>query len=217
MNIKLSTSGVMRKSLIHYDHVLIVDIDNDGVVRKSFTVPLEHDPMISLIDDVAQGFHYINGEPGKPIVIDCYTSNQQLVKFIQNIMTKTFEHATTNRIDDKFKFTISTFGHRTILYSTRINFAVSPYAEPDFGDLEDSVKGIILDTDEIEKKELDVEEILRPYSWVVIILPLAKKEGYFNIFSPYLIENKIPFFLDSLSNQTLKNMFDFIFATTLEN
>ena len=37
MKINISTSGVMRKSLIHYDHVLIVDIDNYGVVRKGIS------------------------------------------------------------------------------------------------------------------------------------------------------------------------------------
>lgn len=209
--VQLSSSGVMRKSLIHHDHVLIIDIDNQGVPRKTYTVPLEYDPMESLIDDVAQGFHYINGEPGKPIIIDFYSSNQQFNSFIKRIFTKIFEHATTNRVDDKFEFNLSTVGKRTAVYSTRLNLSIGPYVRPEFSTVRGSIKGIILHTDEIESKEIDIEEKLAPYDWAAVIVPETKREGYYNILSQYFKDNKMPFFIESLSNQMLKDLFDFIF------
>ena len=42
-----SSNGIFQRSLIHNDHVLVVDIDKNGVVRKSTSILIEHDPMAS--------------------------------------------------------------------------------------------------------------------------------------------------------------------------
>ena len=168
-------SGIIQKSLIHYDHVLIVDIDRNGIVRKSIAVPIEFDPMASLIDDVAQAFHYVNSEPGDPVVVDCYTSNTQLVKFIQSIIIKMFEHATTKQVDNHFKFSVSTFEDKTILHSDRLHLSVGPVIKFDFCNLS-KINGLILDIEEAEQNKLDIEKLLRDYTWVAIIVPQRKYE-----------------------------------------
>ncbi|OLS25003.1 MAG: hypothetical protein HeimC2_20580 [Candidatus Heimdallarchaeota archaeon LC_2] len=212
-----TSNGIFQKSLIHNDYVLIVDIDHNGVVRKSKSISIEHDPMASLIDDVAQAFHYVNGEPGEPIVIDCYTSNSQFVKFIQSIIMKMFEQATTNHVEDKFSFSVSTFKQRTSLHSERLHLSVSPYIKNNSINIKDPTKGIILDIMEAEQNKLDIEKTLEDYSWAAVIVPKSKKEGYFHALSSYFKEKETPFFIESLSNNSLKELFDFIFAITLEN
>ncbi len=212
-----TSNGIFQKSLIHNDHVLIVDIDHNGVIRKSQSIPIEHDPMASLIDDVAQAFHYVNGEEGNPIVIDCYTSNPQFVKFIQSIIMKMFEQATTNRIEDKFKFSVGTFEGRTSLHSDRLHLSVSPYIKDNSNDIKDPTKGIILDILEAEQNKLDIEKTLEEYAWAVVMVPKPKKEGYFHALSSYFKEKETPFFIESLNNQSLRELFDFIFAITLES
>lgn len=212
-----SSNGIFQKSLIHNDHVLVVDVDHNGVVRKSVSIPIEHDPMASLIDDVSQAFHFVNGEPGKPLLIDCYTSNPQFVNFIQSIIMKMFEQATTNRVEDKFKFSVSTFENRTSLHSDRLHLSVSPYIKDNSDEIKDPTKGIILDILEAEDNKLDIEKTLEEYEWAAVIVPKTKKEGYFHALSSYFNEKETPFFIESLNNDSLKELFDFIFAVTIDN
>ncbi|MHA2028411.1 MAG: hypothetical protein ACW99Q_03385 [Candidatus Kariarchaeaceae archaeon] len=209
-------NGIRRKSLVHSDHVLVIDVDTNGSVRTTQIIPIEHHPMNVLTEDIAQAFHYVNGEGVKPVVIDCCTNNQQFVKFIQNIIMKMFEQATTNRIEDKFKFTVTTFDNRTTLHSDRLHLSVGPYTKPDFKRLKNPIKGIVLDMEVAEENKLDVEATLDDYSWAAVMVPRNKKEGYFHALSSYFNEAQTPFFIDSLNNESLKELFDFIFAITLE-
>ena len=90
---------------------------------------------------------------------------------------KMFEQATTNRIEDKFKFSVSTFDGRTSLHSDRIHLSVSPYIKDNSDDIKDPIKGIILDIEEAELNKLDIEKTLEHYTWAAVIVPKAKKEG----------------------------------------
>ncbi|MFV2014720.1 MAG: hypothetical protein ACC656_04790 [Candidatus Heimdallarchaeota archaeon] len=209
-------SGILRKSLVHHDHVLIIDIDNHGTVRGTQTYPIEHNPMNTLTEDIAQAFHYVNGEDGNPVVIDCYTNNPQFVKFMQNIIMKMFEQATTNRVEDKFKFKVTTYDNRTTLHSDRLHISVGPYTKPDFNKLKNPIKGIILDIVVAEENQLDIEATLDDYSWAAVIVPKQKKEGYAHALSSYFKEAETPFYIESLNNEALKELFDFVFAITLE-
>ncbi len=210
-------SGIIRKSLVHHDHVLIVDVDDNGTVRTTQSIPIEHNPMNTLTEDIAQAFHYVNGEEGNPVVIDCYTNNPQFVKFMQNIIMKMFEQATTNRVEDKFKFKVTTYENRTTLHSDRLHISVGPYTKPDFKRLKNPVKGIILDMVVAEENKLDIEATLDDYSWAAVIVPKHKREGYVHALSSYFKETETPFFIESLNNDALKELFDFIFAITLED
>ena len=210
-----NASGLKKRSLIHADHVLICSIDNNGTVRGEQVIEIEFNPMQLLVEDVAQGFHYLNSEKGNPLIIDFYTSNDSLKQFIQSIIIKMFEQSTSKRIEDRFKFTVTTHENRTTLHSDRIHLSVGPYTKPEF-DCKNPIKGIVLDIVEAEKRKLDIESTMSDYTWAAVLVPKEKHEGYFHALSSLFREKGQPFFVETLNNQTLKELFDFIFAVTME-
>ena len=192
-------SGLIRRSMIHNDHSLVVEIDKNGSVRKSEAVLIEYTPMTTLVEDVSQGMHYLNSDTDQEIVIDAYTSNAQLKQFFQSIIVEMFKQSTTRRMEDTFKFDVSSFEGRTILHADGLHLSVGPFIPPDFEGKKDPLKGIILDITEAEDNKLDVQATLGNYDWVALIVPKEKKEGYYNGFASLLEETGTPFFIESLN------------------
>ncbi len=70
----------------------------------------------------------------------------------------------------KLSHSISSVIHKGLLHHYHVlvvdfdnqRVVIKSYVEPRFGVSEDSVKGKILDTEEIERQELDIEEIMTP-------------------------------------------------------
>jgi len=212
----LPNGGLVKRALIHSDHVLVAEIDNNGSVRASNVIEVEFNPMQTLIEDVAQGMHYLNSETENPIVIDAYTSNKQFKKFIQQIIVEMFKQSTSRRVEEKFKFIATTFEERTTFHADNLHVSVGPYIKPDFDGIEHPFRGIILDIVEAEENKLDIESTLSRYDWVALIVQKEKKEGYFHAFSSLFEEMGTPFFIETLNNTTLRELFDFIFAITLQ-
>jgi len=209
-------SGLMKRAIIHNDHVLLAEIDGNGSVRSSTVIEVEFNPMQTLIEDVGQGLHYLNSEAKTPILIDAYTSNRQFKKFIQSIIVEMFKQSTSRRLEDRFKFVAANSEERTTLHTDHLHLSVGPYIKPDFEGIKHPYKGIILDIVEAEKNKLDIEATLGEYDWVALIVQKEKKEGYFHAFSSLFEETGTPFFIETLNNQSLRELFDFIFAITLQ-
>jgi hypothetical protein len=123
-----------------------------------------------------------------------------------------FKQATSRRIEERFRFVATTHEKRTTLHADRIHFSVGPYIKSDFEEIEKPTKGIILDIKEAEDNKLDIEATLSQYDWAAIIVQKEKKEGYVHAFSSLFEEMQRPFFIETLNNQALKELFDFIFA-----
>ncbi|MHA2250529.1 MAG: hypothetical protein ACXAD7_09205 [Candidatus Kariarchaeaceae archaeon] len=216
-DMSLLSSGLAKRSLIHNDHVLVCEIDSNGSVRNTQIIPIKFNPMDILIEDVAQGFHYINVETSQRVVIDCYTSNNLFRQFIQKVIITMFEQATSNRIEDKYRFSVTTHFSKTILHSDQLTISVGPYLKKEAKDEEDcTYRGIILDFEEAEKNQLDVETTLDNYDWAAVMVPKDKKEGYFHALSSYFLMMETPYYIDSLSNQSIKELFDFVIAILIE-
>ncbi len=211
-----SDSGLIRRAILHSGHTLNIEIDKNGSVRKNEVVQIEQNPLTVLIEDVAQGMHYLNTDTEQAIVINAYTSNNQLKKFFQSIIVEMFKQSTTRTMEDTFIFEVSSFEGHTVLDTDGLHLSVGPYIRANFTRLSDPFKGIILDIKEAEENQLDIQSTISGYDWVAIIVPKDKKEGYHHAFSSLFEETATPFFIDALGNSMIRDLFDFIFAITLQ-
>lgn len=209
-------SGLKRKSLLHGDHILLVDLDTKGVIRSEQVVDILLNPLQTLINDVAQGFLFLNHEAGKPIHIDVYTQNINLSKFFQNIISSIFDQAIGLDPENRIKLKAETYRDKTVLIGKRLHINVGPYVGEGMESLQDPQKGIILDIAEAERNKLDIEVTFEEYDWVAIMVPPEKQEGYTHAFSSMFEVQKKPFFIDTLSNSSLRQLFDFVLAVTYD-
>ena len=213
LGIPVAGSGLVKKSLNHGDHVVIADIDHNGAVRTVQIVDFHFSPMETLIGDIAQGFYFHMNQSPQPLYIDVYSTNPQLVNFFQKIISQVFETAIRSH-KGLGQIIASTDRGNTRLYSEGLQISVGPTI------LEDalpnnSIKGIVLDITEVEKNKPEIESTLDMYDWCVVLLENENYEGYEAAFSSYFWTKRKPYFIDTLSNQTLIQLFDFMFSVVL--
>ena len=213
LGIPVAGSGLVKKSLNHGDHVVIADIDHNGAVRTMQIVDIHFTPIETLIGDIAQGFYFSMNQSKTPLYIEVYSTNTQLVHFFQKVISQIFETATRN-YKGSDQIIVSTDRGNTRLYSEGIQISVGSTI------LEDalpnnSIKGIVLDITEVEKNKPEIESTLDMFDWCVILLENENFEGYEAAFSSYFWTKRKPYFIDTLNNQTLIQLFDFIFSVVL--
>lgn len=204
------SAGLVKKSILHGDHVLICTIDYNGAVRDHEILDLHFTPMETLVADIAQGMLYLNSELTNPAHIDVYTSDIKLIKFFKAVISKMFEQAVWKGSENR-RIVASTISSDTRLYADGIQISVGPTFLEDIA-IKNSIKGVILDIQEAEKNKIELEMILDKYDFCAVIVPRFKQEGYVSAFTSFFKVKQKPFFIDSLSNKSLIELFEFIFA-----
>ena len=207
-------SGLVKKTISHGDHVLVCDIDYNGAVRGSQTLELHYTPMETLTTDIAHSLLYLNNETARPLHIDVYTSDIKLVKFFKSLISKIFEQAVWKSTSSK-RIVTSTIGNNTSLYADGVQISVGPSILDDIS-LKNPLKGLVLDIIEVERTRIEIEATLDLYDWCAVIVPRVKQEGYTNAFTTFFEAKNIPYFINTLSNRTLIELFEFIFAHSLK-
>jgi hypothetical protein len=216
-DIPKSGSGLKKKSLLHGDHILLIDIDGEGTVRNEQVVDILLNPIQTLINDVAQGFLFLNSDYSKSILIDAYTKNMNLSKFFQNIISAIFDQAIGLDFDNRMKVKAETLDHKTVLQSDRLQISVGPYIQEGIETLDNPQRGLIMDIKEAETNKLDIEQTMLKYDWVALLVPHDKAEGYKHAFASMLQAQKKPFFVDVINNSSLKQLFDFVLGVTYDH
>ncbi len=204
---------IKRKALYHENHVLTMDIDSNGVIRGETVIDVIRNPLMELVESVTDELCRINEEGIVPVQIDIYTSNHNLHRLMETIISNVFRHAIGLESETRVNMKVESKEDRTYLYGDTLEIMVGPYLSttPD----EDEVqRGIILDIREAESNHLDIEKTLSDYSWVALLIPRDKREGYQNAFSSLLQAQGKPYFIESLSNETMYELFDFVVAMT---
>ncbi|MHA2090689.1 MAG: hypothetical protein ACW98K_07500 [Candidatus Kariarchaeaceae archaeon] len=207
------SAGLVKKSILHGDHVLICNIDYNGAVRDYEVLDLHFTPMETLVADIAQGMLYLNSELTNPVHIDVYTSDIKLIKFFKAVISKMFEQAVWKGSESR-RIVASTISNDTRLYADGIQISVGPSLLEDLA-VKNSIKGVVLDIQEVEKNKIELEMTLDQYDFCAVIIPRFKLEGYTSAFTSFFQAKEKPFFIDSLSNKSLIELFEFIFAQTL--
>jgi hypothetical protein len=203
----------VKKSILHGDHVLNCNIDYNGAVRDYEILDLHFTPMETLVADIAQGMLYLNSELTNPVHIDVYTSDIKLIKFFKAIISKMFEEAVWKGSESR-RIVASTINNDTRLYADGIQISVGPTFLEDIA-VKNSIKGVVLDIQEVEKNKIELEITLDQYDFCAVIVQRFKQEGYSSAFTSFFQVKQKPFFIDSLSNKTLIELFEFIFAQSL--
>jgi hypothetical protein len=175
-----------------------MDIDYNGDVRGLQELDIHFTPMETLLVDIAHSLLYINSVAAKPLHIDVYTSDIQLIKFFKNVISKMFEQAV-------WKSTSSRRIVASTVYADRVQFSVGTTILEDLP-LTEPLKGIILDMSEVEKTKIEIEDTLDRYDWCAVIVPHL--ESFFKA------KDKA-FYINILSNKSLIELFEFIFAHSL--
>ncbi|MHA2171519.1 MAG: hypothetical protein ACXAB7_16650 [Candidatus Kariarchaeaceae archaeon] len=207
------SAGLVKKSILHGDHVLICNIDYNGAVRDYEILDLYFTPMETLVADIAQGMLYLNSELTNSVHIDVYTSDIKLIKFFKAVISKMFEQAVWKGSESR-RIVASTVNNDTRLYADGIQISVGPTLLEDVA-VKNSIKGVILDIQEVEKNKLELELTLDQYDFCAVIVQRFKQEAYTSAFTSFFQVKEKPFFIDSLSNKTLIELFEFIFAQCL--
>ncbi len=204
---------IKRKALYHESHVLALDIDANGVVRGETVIEVIRNPLIDLIERVTDELCRINEEGIIPVQIDIYTSNHNLHRLMETIISKVFTHAIGLESETRVNMKVESKEDRTYLSGDTLEIMVGPFLSTT-ADEEEVQRGIILDIYEAESNHLDIESTLAEYSWVALLIPRDKREGYLNAFSSLLQAQGKPYFIESLSNETMNQLFDFVIAMT---
>lgn len=207
------TSGLIKKTILHGDHVLICDIDYNGAVRGTQVFEIHFTPMETLTVDIAHSMLYLNNETTRPLHIDVYTSDLKLIMFFKTIISKMFEQAVWKGKSNK-RIIASSVAKNTRLYADGIQISVGPSILEEVS-LSDPLKGIVLDISEVEKTKIEIEATLDLYDWCAVIIPRIKQEGYTHAFESFFKSKNKPYFVDILNNRSLIELFEFIFAHSL--
>ncbi|MHA2249746.1 MAG: hypothetical protein ACXAD7_05260 [Candidatus Kariarchaeaceae archaeon] len=206
------TSGLLQKSLIHGDHIVVVEIDRNGTIRSENALDVMFSPIQTLLKDIAHTFLFLETDGDRPVHIDTYTSNMMLSKFFQSIISMIFERSLGKDIANRKDLKAVSKKNKTLLDGKRVQLSVGPFIQEKIDRLDNPLKGIILDIEEAERNKLEIEKTFEKYDWVALLVPSPKKEGYSHAFSSYFSAQNKPFFIDTISNQSIKELFDFIFA-----
>ncbi|MCE7734078.1 MAG: hypothetical protein GPJ54_04310 [Candidatus Heimdallarchaeota archaeon] len=206
-------SGLVKKSLNHGDHVVIADIDYNGAVRTVQIVDIHFTRIETLIEDIAQGFYFYMNQSHRPLYIDVFTTNPQLVNFFQKLISQLFVTA-IHSYKGSDQIVASTLQGTTRLYSEKIQMSVGTSLLEDTL-LKDSLKGVILDISDVKKDPAEIITTLDLFDWCVVLLEKESYEGYEAAFSSIFKAKGKPYFIDVLNNQTMINMFEFVFANVL--
>ena len=203
-----------KKVLVHKRHVLLLDIDANGIIRGEKVVDVLKNPLLELVDNVTNELCRINEEGIVPVQIDIYTKNLNLHRLMETIISNVFKHAIGLDSFTRVNMTVESKEDRTYLFGDTLEIMVGPYFSESRENWEGVQRGIILDILEAESNHLDIESTLEKYNWVALLIPKDKREGYLHALSSLLQAQGKPYFIESLSNVTMTQLFDFVIAMT---
>ncbi|MFV2014698.1 MAG: hypothetical protein ACC656_04680 [Candidatus Heimdallarchaeota archaeon] len=206
-----TSSGIFKRTLIHEGHVLNCEIDTNGSVRSVNSQKILDNPTTALSKGVARRFHELNNEKGFPIQLDIYTSNPELNKFFIRVISEIIDQISSLDKTDRGYFDLYITNNLTIVKTHRYDISVGLNARLKEESLP-SLKGLILDMNDVEKNKIDLEIIVKNQDFVGILTHKDTKDPYFHAISSLCLSYGIPFYIDSLSTSSLRGLFDFMYA-----
>ncbi|OLS20097.1 MAG: hypothetical protein HeimC2_38990 [Candidatus Heimdallarchaeota archaeon LC_2] len=210
-NISFVGSGIINRSLIHDGHVLNCEIDTQGSVRSARAQQILENPTDTLSKRVARSFHEINADKGQTIQMDVYTSNPELGKFFNDVLGEMIKQISELERAGRGYFDIYLTNKLTILKTHRFDISIGLNIRLKEENLQ-SLKGLILDMGDVEENKVDLEIMVKNQDFVGILTHKDTKDPYFHAISSLCLSYGIPFYLDSLSTNSLRGLFDFIYA-----
>ncbi|MCY3413177.1 MAG: hypothetical protein INQ03_16175 [Candidatus Heimdallarchaeota archaeon] len=201
-------NGLIKKSLVHSDHVLLCDIDGHGNVRGMQIVEILKNPIERLAQDIGMAFYFVNTKAKRPLHLDIYTSNRLLKKFTNLIITEMFNISNGEHKIAGSRMIISTYKNSTTLSADRLTLSLGPFILQGTELLDNPHKGLFIESNEFAKSGKSLEDLLILYDWVVFlnIGTAVSEDKVKHICESYNIE----YFYGKLDNQNITEAFDFI-------
>lgn len=210
---EIAENGVIQNSIIHEGHVLTFELDRNGSVRSLNPIKIFQNYIEILSDDVARAFLDQNEKMYRWAKIDIYTSNQHLVEFFINILSKIVSRSLKNIGDEDITLASLASKEKILIRAAKFDILIGKELRTeDSGIPVDAIKGLILDITDAIKDKLVIEDVIKAQDWVVLLVPKDSRDPYFHAISSLCTELGIPYFIDSLSNENIRRMFDFINA-----
>ena len=143
--------------------------------------------------------------------MDFYTSNPELNKFFSDVLSKMINQVSELEREGRGYFDIHLTNKLTLLKTHRFDISIGLNIRLKEENLS-SLKGLILDMGDVEENKVDLEIMVKNQDFVGILTHKDTKDPYFHAISSLCLSYGVPFYLDSLSTNSLRGLFDFIYA-----